>query len=211
MKKSLLWNWKWHRTYAFGDTVSAICFSKFPIRTGLQKMSKCALVLWAQACRTDWHVTACIIFLNIAQDTGTPVICYRPRLSKNKLGNKVTRGNEGHLEIWEPTHSLWSLFCFWDDFKVSTCFNASPPGCFINENSSIFYCSRVRQYFPENFRKSFWIWYVIFSLSLFLIWKKNPNWRAFEREYVHRNIQWVMPGVVGLFWCVGFPEQLHKC
>lgn len=62
---------------------------------------------------TDWHFMACInFFLPLLKEFGIPVICYQPGLFKNKFGNKVTRGNEDHLEIWEPTCSLCFFFFF---------------------------------------------------------------------------------------------------
>lgn len=122
-----------------------ICCSKLPTSVGLteRRPMKTSRVYatnetWSlgPGLRADWHVTACIIFLSIAQEIRTPVICYQPQLSKNKW-------ESSHKRKWGPfgnlrTHTFSVFLCVFffsrKNFKVSTCFY----GYFINENSSNF-------------------------------------------------------------------------
>lgn len=58
-----------------------------------------------------------------------------------KKTNLGIKSREEIRTIWklENPYVLYVIFfSFRKDFKVSTCFNASPSGCFINENHSIF-------------------------------------------------------------------------
>lgn len=131
-----------------GNTAYAICFRTFP--ASIWTWRRCLIQTlgvdepWCGGPRPvcpDRRFMACVIFLDGARELGTPVICYQPQLFKNKLGIK---SQEEMRTIWklENPHVLYAIFFFFfsfrKDFKVSTCFNASPSGGFINENSSIF-------------------------------------------------------------------------
>lgn len=150
MKNTLPWYWKWHQTHAFQGIDYTICISEFPTsiwtyRICSIKPSECMLPM--SLCVVgpglpvligiSWHVL--IFFYHCSRSLGYQSYATSQDFLKTNLGIK---SQEEMRTIWkfENPHVLYVFFFFFSrkDFKVSTCFNASPSGCFINENSSIF-------------------------------------------------------------------------